>query len=372
MNAKTAATKGKPSVMNLLATMKPTGITESEIALNLIDPDPEQPRRTWHSQDGVVPMEEEVKLRNLAASIKEQGLIQAITVREVDGRYMIIVGERRWRAHGLLKLSVIRCVVRNDLTTESIRLFQLYENMQSSKMSDYDTAMFVKGLMAQFPNLQKKDLAEMLDKQPSYVTRIMALIDSRWADVVNSGVIRYASVLEQFRALPPHKRDELKAKAKASGKPISAQDTAQARKEHRAAAGAGAGWPSGQEKLSPDVVRDAVAASLAEQQMPGETYARKPDPALPINDHGAEQAANLPGSGREVYHPAAIKEHRVEMTVGQLSRLADVVEIDGSESVSIKLDVDLMQQAILKLGGKAPIEVERTSAVLLDLLLRHQ
>ncbi|TIR99112.1 MAG: ParB/RepB/Spo0J family partition protein, partial [Mesorhizobium sp.] len=62
---------------------------KKRIPLNLVIPNPDQPRKHF----------DPVKLRELAESIRERGLIQAITVRPVDGKFMIVGGERRWRAH---------------------------------------------------------------------------------------------------------------------------------------------------------------------------------------------------------------------------------------------------------------------------------
>ncbi|RVA11952.1 hypothetical protein EN932_14080 [Mesorhizobium sp. M7A.F.Ca.US.002.01.1.1] len=55
-----------------------------------------------------------LKLRELAESIRERGLIQTITVRPVGGKFMIVGGERRWRAHQMIEAADILCEVRQD------------------------------------------------------------------------------------------------------------------------------------------------------------------------------------------------------------------------------------------------------------------
>ena len=67
-----------------------------------IDPNPEQPRRKFDAQ----------ALAELAASIRQVGVLQPILVTEIDGRYRIIAGERRWRASRLAELEEIPAIVR--------------------------------------------------------------------------------------------------------------------------------------------------------------------------------------------------------------------------------------------------------------------
>ena len=70
----------------------------SEIAIDKIEPNPDQPRRHFDPES----------LEELAASIRALGIVQPITVRELtDGRHLIISGERRWRASKLAKLTSI-------------------------------------------------------------------------------------------------------------------------------------------------------------------------------------------------------------------------------------------------------------------------
>ena len=81
----------------------------NEIEIDLISPNPEQPRRTF----------DEETLAELAASIRELGVIQPLSLRDAgDGTYQIIAGERRWRAAKLAGLSTLPAYVRTASDSE--------------------------------------------------------------------------------------------------------------------------------------------------------------------------------------------------------------------------------------------------------------
>ncbi|MFP3617421.1 hypothetical protein SB778_46070, partial [Paraburkholderia sp. SIMBA_050] len=78
-------------------------------------------------------------------------------------------------------------------------LAQLAENLQRKDLSDRETAAFLKETLEEFPELQKQQLAKIINQSSQYISRILALLDPKWADVVDSGIITYASLLEQYR-----------------------------------------------------------------------------------------------------------------------------------------------------------------------------
>jgi len=95
------------------------------IALDQIEPNPDQPRRHFP----------EDHIRGLAASIKKRGLIQPISVRPIGkNRYQIVTGECRWRAHKLLGLPAIKCEVE-DMAAKEMRLRAIVENVQRRDMN---------------------------------------------------------------------------------------------------------------------------------------------------------------------------------------------------------------------------------------------
>jgi len=94
-------------------------------------PNPDQPRKVF----------DEAKLRELAASIREHGLLQPITVRpEGAGRYMIVIGERRWRAHELAGLATIKANVVKNMTDAMLAEQAIVENLQRVDITPLEEA----------------------------------------------------------------------------------------------------------------------------------------------------------------------------------------------------------------------------------------
>ncbi len=100
------------------------------IPLAHIEADPEQPRRFWNDDT----------LLELAASIREQGILQPVIVRPTGrNRYMLVAGERRWRAAGMAGLERIPAVVK-DVDSSSTRVMSLVENLQREDLRDEEKA----------------------------------------------------------------------------------------------------------------------------------------------------------------------------------------------------------------------------------------
>lgn len=95
-----------------------------EIPLDLIDPDPEQPRKTF----------DQAKLLELAESIRAHGVIQPVVLRTAGDRFELIAGERRWRAAALAKLASVPAIIRDDLTARA----QMVENLQREDLSAFE------------------------------------------------------------------------------------------------------------------------------------------------------------------------------------------------------------------------------------------
>jgi len=102
-----------------------------DLPLEQVKPDPDQPRKTF----------DEKTIAELAESIKERGLKQPITVRPYDGAYLVIMGERRYRAHVMAGLPTIKAIVQEQAQTkEELLMDQLIENLQRENMNPVDTA----------------------------------------------------------------------------------------------------------------------------------------------------------------------------------------------------------------------------------------
>lgn len=389
----------KPTAMNFLGSLTSEERPVVRLALDVVQPDPNQPRQTWHGQDGYIPPEAQTELENLAQSIRDQDVIQPIIVREVGpNSYMIVAGERRWRAAKLAGKSVIPAIVRQDMSALDVEMAQLAENVQRESMSDLDTAKFVKSMLEKYPNeLQKKDLAKLLNKHASYVSRMMAFVDERWSHIVDTGLITYASVLEQFRGLSKASQQALLDKAKERGTPVTAADVHGAKREEKKESGSAVG-DSNEDKESgensgrgdepgdddqqqaggaQDDLGRSVQDILESQRVEGEKYQYKPSaeqssdesPRKAINDAGAEVVIGLPTDPREVVKRDRFSEtQEVKLSLGQLVKLLDTVEVNDNASLTISLDVDLMRNAIESLGGKVPDDANWMQMALVESL----
>ena len=123
----------------LLATSSGNNNNKGTLKINIsqIQPNPRQPRKNFKEND----------LKELSASIKNQGLIQPIIVREIDdNQYQIVAGERRWRASQLAGLHDVECVVR-DMEENEILQSALIENIQREDLNVIEEANAYKGLI---------------------------------------------------------------------------------------------------------------------------------------------------------------------------------------------------------------------------------
>jgi ParB/RepB/Spo0J family partition protein len=110
--------------------VKPSDVREVLIPLDLVEPDPNQPRTQFP----------EAELRDLAASIKSEGLKQPVKVRPVGDRFRIIFGERRYRAHKINGADHIRAVIVDGLSSQDILIEQIIENDQRADVRPIDEA----------------------------------------------------------------------------------------------------------------------------------------------------------------------------------------------------------------------------------------
>ena len=112
----------------------PAGVTE--IAVSQLDPNPDQPRRTFDTQ----------ALEALAVSIRQAGVLQPLLVVENGARYRIVAGERRYRAARMAGLQSVPCVVR-DMTEQERMEAALIENLQREDLNPIEEAAGIRALM---------------------------------------------------------------------------------------------------------------------------------------------------------------------------------------------------------------------------------
>mgnify|MGYP002799015205 CR=1 FL=1 len=129
-----------------------------------IEPNLEQARKKFDQE----------ALEELAQSIKEYGLIQPIVVVKKEGYYMIVAGERRWRASKLAGLDEIPAIIReNDDKNTQISLI---ENLQREDLTPYEKAIGIKNLMNAY-NLNQEQVAKQLGKSRSTITNSLRILN---------------------------------------------------------------------------------------------------------------------------------------------------------------------------------------------------
>ncbi|ATW26398.1 ParB/RepB/Spo0J family partition protein [Candidatus Formimonas warabiya] len=116
------------------------------------------------------------KIRELAESIAEHGIVQPIVVRPVsEGRYQIVVGERRWRAGKLAGRTEIPCIVK-DFDEKTVTELALIENIQRENLNSLEEAEAYQRLLVEF-NYTQESLAARLGKSRSYVANTLRLLN---------------------------------------------------------------------------------------------------------------------------------------------------------------------------------------------------
>ena len=154
-------TDSQPGIISLLAARTPTAVRD--IPLEKVIPNPGQPRMTWH----------EDTLAELAASIREHGVLQPILVRPAGSDYEIIAGERRWRASKLAGKETVPAIVErfDDSTALEIALI---ENLQREDLSPLDEAVIYKKMTDEL-GYSIRNLATKLSKDKGYVENRLRL-----------------------------------------------------------------------------------------------------------------------------------------------------------------------------------------------------
>lgn len=148
------------------ALLAPQGDSEStvEIDVNLIDPNPEQPRIHF----------DEEKLNELCASIREHGILQPLIVVPKEGRFMLVAGERRWRASRMAGLKHVPALVR-EYSTQQVAEISLVENLQRDDLNALEEAKGIRSLIDTF-HLTQEQVADRLSMSRPAVTNSLRLL----------------------------------------------------------------------------------------------------------------------------------------------------------------------------------------------------
>lgn len=135
------------------------------LKINDIEPNKEQPRKEFDPE----------QLNMLAGSITKHGVIQPLTVREKNGAYQIVAGERRWRAAKIAGLSEVPVRIM-ELTDSETAQIALIENLQREDLNPIEEANGYKILSEKY-GLKQEEIASSVGKARSSITNAMRLLD---------------------------------------------------------------------------------------------------------------------------------------------------------------------------------------------------
>lgn len=156
--------------LSALIPMEPDELTKdepvAEIEISLIQPNPYQPRRQFNEQ----------KLEELANSIREHGVVQPIMVRPLlNGKYELVVGERRFRACQKISLEKIPAVIK-ELSNEQMMEIALVENIQRQDLNPVEEAKAYKRLIEEF-RLTQEQVAQRVSKSRPLIANMIRLLN---------------------------------------------------------------------------------------------------------------------------------------------------------------------------------------------------
>ena len=165
-NSKTNALgRGLDALISTEAVSTSGSSTINEIAIDQIEPNPNQPRREF----------DQTALQELADSISAIGIIQPITLRQVDdNRFQIIAGERRWRASQLAGLQAIPAYIRT-IKDENIMEMALVENIQREDLNAIEIALSYEHLLEQ-SQMTQEEVSKRVGKSRTAITNYLRLL----------------------------------------------------------------------------------------------------------------------------------------------------------------------------------------------------
>jgi len=190
-------TSPAPTKKDSVDTMQAQGDRLAELPIEQLQRGVYQPRSHM----------DEASLEELASSIKSQGILQPILVRELDGKkdsYEIIAGERRWRASQIAQLEVVPVIIR-DIPDEATLAVALIENIQRENLNPIEEAVGLHRLMEEF-ELTHQQVADHVGRSRSAVSNLLRLLslEERVKDMLFAGKIE----MGHARALLALPKDE--------------------------------------------------------------------------------------------------------------------------------------------------------------------
>ncbi|HXX60048.1 MAG TPA: ParB/RepB/Spo0J family partition protein [Candidatus Sulfotelmatobacter sp.] len=156
------------TIISLLSPEGQTKATSSRLVpVDRIEANPDQPRQTW----------DEAAMDDLAASIREHGVLQPVLVRPREGgRYQLVAGERRWRAAKRAGLQTVPAMIE-EIDDDTALEIAIIENLQREDLSPLDEALMFERMTADHGYSVRK-LAQKLGKDKGYIENRLRLADA--------------------------------------------------------------------------------------------------------------------------------------------------------------------------------------------------
>lgn len=158
-----------------------------ELRLTEIEPNKNQPRRNF----------DEAKMKSLTDSIMIHGVLQPIIVTKKDGHYIIIAGERRWRAAKKAGLSTIPAIIREYSDSEAYQI-ALIENLQREDLNPIEEAIGIKQLMEEF-SMTQEEISEKIGRSRSSIANTTRLLNA--SETVQKALINGSITSGHARAI---------------------------------------------------------------------------------------------------------------------------------------------------------------------------
>lgn len=155
------------------------GHADRMVPIEKVRPNPSQPRRNF----------DQAALEELAASIREFGIIQPLVVRDVGGAYELVAGERRWRAAQLAMRHEVPVVVRDYDELEVLQI-GIVENVQRADLNPIDEALAYHTLIDRYGHSQEQ-VADAVGKSRSHIANLVRLLQlpAQIRDMLYDGVL---------------------------------------------------------------------------------------------------------------------------------------------------------------------------------------
>lgn len=141
-----------------------SGDHSTELRIDLIDPNPLQPRRVFQPE----------RMQELAQSIRSNGIVQPLVVREAGNRFQLVAGERRWRAAQIAGLETVPVLVRN-VSDDKLLEVTLIENIQRENLNPIETALAFDRMVREL-SLSHEEIGRRTGKDRTTITNLLRLL----------------------------------------------------------------------------------------------------------------------------------------------------------------------------------------------------